>query len=135
MVIDTSAILAILLGEPKARSFASAIANDPRRLVSSVSTLEAAIVIHSRKGRDGVQALDELFRSAALTVVSFSPEQALLARQAYQKLGKGHHPAGLNLGDCCSYALAQSSEEPLLFKGRDFARTDVLVVKASAADV
>jgi len=125
MVIDTSAILAILLGEPEAEAFSRAIASHPKRLVSALSALEAAIVIHSRKGPWGTRELDLLIHTASLTVVSLDAEQVQLARAAYEKFGKGHHPAALNLGDCGSYALARFSGEPLLFKGNDFSRTDL----------
>jgi len=125
MVIDTSALLAILLGEPEAADFSRAIAADPKRLVSAFSVLEAATVILSRKGSAGTRELDLLLHSAGVTIVSFEADQTLLARAAYEKYGKGHHPAALNLGDCCSYALARSSGEPLLFKGNDFSRTDI----------
>jgi ribonuclease VapC len=125
MVIDASAILAILLGEPEGEAFARAIADHPKRLVSALSALEAGIVIHSRKGPWGGRELDLLIHSASLTIVSLDAEQVNLARAAYEKFGKGHHPAGLNLGDCGSYALARSSGEPLLFKGADFSKTDL----------
>lgn len=128
MVIDTSALLAILLGEPEAEDFSRAIAEDPKRLVSALSALEAAVVIHARKGPAGVRELDVLLHSAAAVIVSLDAEQVLLARAAYEAYGKGHHPAALNLGDCGSYALSRSSGEPLLFKGNDFSKTDVAVV-------
>lgn len=126
MVIDASALLAILLREPEAEDFSRSIAGDPKRLVSALSALEAAIVIHARKGPAGIRELDLLFHSAGVTVVSFDADQVLLARGAYEMYGKGHHPAALNLGDCCSYALSRSSGEPLLFKGNDFSKTDAV---------
>ena len=125
MVLDTSALLAILLAEPEAEPFARAIAGDPRRLVSALSAFEAAIVIGARKGPAGVRELDLLIHAAALSIVSFDEEQVQLARTAYEKYGKGRHPAGLNLGDCTSYALARISGEPLLCKGDDFPKTDI----------
>jgi ribonuclease VapC len=128
MVIDASALLAILLGEPESEDFSRSIAGDPRRLVSALSALEAAIVTHGRKGPTGTRDLDLLLHSAGVTIVSLDADQVLLAREGYEKYGKGHHPAALNLGDCCSYALSRSSGEPLLFKGNDFSRTDVLAV-------
>jgi len=128
MVIDSSALLAILLGEPEAESCSRAIAGDPKRLVSALSALEAAIVIHARKGPAGVRELDLLCHAAGVAIVSLDADQVLLARAAYEQFGKGNHPAALNLGDCCSYALARSSGEPLLFKGDDFSRTDAAVV-------
>jgi ribonuclease VapC len=125
MVIDTSAVLAILLAEPEAAAFAVAVANDPKRLISALSVLEAAIVITARKGPPGGRELDLLIHSAGITVVSLDADQVLLARAAHAKFGRGHHGAALNLGDCCSYALACISGEPLLFKGGDFTRTDI----------
>ncbi len=125
MVIDTSAILAILLGEPDAEVLSRAIAQDSKRLVSALSALEAAIVIHARKGPAGIRELDLFLHSARATVVSLDADQVLLARVAYERYGKGRHPAALNLGDCCSYALSRSSGEPLLFKGNDFSKTDI----------
>ena len=122
MVIDTSALVAILLAEPEADRFAQAIAADPRRLVSA---FEAAIVIRARKGPAGVRELDLLIHGAAMSIVSFDEEQVQIARAAYEKYGKGRHPAALNLGDCSSYALARTSGEPLLYKGDDFSRTDL----------
>lgn len=101
MVIDTSALLAILLREPEAKAFAEAIARAGKRLVSALTALEAAIVIRGRKGPAGVRELDLLLHTGSLTIVNFDSEQVQLARAAYEKFGKGHHPAGLNLGDCC----------------------------------
>ena len=126
MVIDTSALLAILLAEPEAKLFAQAITGDPKRLVSAVSAFEAAIVIRARKGPAGVRELDLLIHSGAMSIVSFDDEQVQIARTAYEKYGKGWHPAALNLGDCASYALARTSGEPLLCKGDDFPKTDIL---------
>jgi ribonuclease VapC len=128
MVIDTSALIAILLGEPEAEDLAQVIARDARRLVSAFSAFEAAAVIHGRKGPGGIRELDLLLHALGAAIVSLDADQILLARAAYEKFGKGQHPAALNLGDCCSYALARFSGEPLLFKGTDFTRTDVSVV-------
>jgi ribonuclease VapC len=128
MVIDSSALLAILLAEPEGEAFARAIASDPRRLVSALSALETAIVVHARKGPAGVRELDLLLHAARVTIVSFDADQVLLARTAHETYGRGHHPAALNLGDCCSYALARSSGEPLLHKGDDFSQTDAPLV-------
>jgi ribonuclease VapC len=128
MVIDTSALLAILLGEPESEGFSRAIASDPKRLVSALSALEAAIVVQSRKGASGVRELDLLLHATGALVVSLDADQILVARAGYEKYGKGRHPAALNLGDCCSYALSRTSGEPLLFKGNDFSKTDVLTV-------
>ena len=129
MVIDTSALLAILFGEPEAESFAAAIEGDPTRLISSVSALETAIVVETRKGPPGGRELDLAFHQARIDIVPFDAGQVEAAREAYRRFGRGRHPAGLNFGDCCAYALAVASGEPLLYKGEDFARTDISPVQ------
>ena len=126
MVLDTSAILALLFGEPEQEAFAAAIAEAGTRLVSAVSAFEAAILVSSRKGPAGARELDLLFHAGRLEVAPFTGEQLLLAREAYERYGKGRHAAGLDLGDCCSYALSRHSGEPLLYRGEAFARTDVV---------
>ena len=133
MVVDTSALVAILLNEADAGVLASAIANAPKRLISAASALEAAIVIQCRKGADGAALLDDLLAAAGFEIVSLDEAQYRLARVAYQRFGKGRHPAGLNFGDCCSYALARHRNEPLLFKGNDFSKTDIAVVPLAFA--
>lgn len=125
MVIDTSALIAILLGEPDAEAFAMAIANDPKKLIGAFSALEVSIVIEAKKGEAGGRELDLLLHRSQIEIVAMDSEQAELARIAWRNFGKGHHPAGLNIGDCCSYALSKSSGEPLLFKGNDFSKTDL----------
>jgi len=125
VVIDSSTVLAILLQEPDAESYAQAISDDPTHLMSAFSFLEASVVIAARKGPAAVHELDLLIHRARIEVVSFNAEQAEAAREAWMRYGKGRHPAALNLGDCCSYALSQTSGEPLLYKGSDFSMTDV----------
>lgn len=125
MVIDTSAVVAILLGEPEAEPFALAIAGDPGRFISAFTALEAGIVIEAKKGEHAGRELDLLLHRAKIEIVPVTAEQFEIARSAWRKYGKGRHPAGLNIGDCCSYALAKCSGEPLLFKGDDFSQTDV----------
>lgn len=125
MVIDTSALLAILFREPEADTLIQAIEQDRRRLLGSVHLLEAALVIEARKGPAGGRELDLLLHKAQITVVNFTGEAAESARAAWRRWGKGNHPAGLNFCDCCAYALSQELGEPLLFKGEDFRRTDV----------
>jgi ribonuclease VapC len=125
MVIDTSAIVAVLLGEHEAHTFAELIEADPVRLISTASVLEAAIVIGSELGEQGERELDLLLQKAGIEIVPFTPEQLAAARFAYNTYGKGRHPAGLNFGDCFNYALSSTTGEPLLFKGQDFTRTDV----------
>lgn len=133
MVIDTSAVLCVLLGEPEADRFVRAMAAGATRLMSTFSLFEAAAVIESRKGPAGGRELDLLLHEAGVAVVPFTAEQAELARDAYRRFGKGRSPAGLNLGDCAAYALARHSGEPLLYKGADFSRTDVASVEIPEA--
>jgi ribonuclease VapC len=125
MIIDSSALIAILLGEPEAEPFALAIAEAPRRLVSAFTALETAIVIEAKKGEHGGRELDLLINRAKIEIAPLTSEQMEIARSAWRKYGKGRHPAGLNIGDCCSYALAKCAGEPLLFKGGDFSQTDI----------
>lgn len=131
MVIDSSALIAILTGEPDAQLFASAIADDPKKLLSSFSMLEAGIVIESKKGEFAGRELELLIHKIKIDIVSLDSEQIELAIAAWRKFGKGRHPAGLNIGDCCSYALAKYSNEPILFKGNDFDKTDIPTVNLS----
>lgn len=126
MVIDSSALLAILLQEPEAAALAAAIHNDPVRLISAATLLETAMVIEARRWPDGGRELDLLIYRMQAELVAFSPEQAEVAREAFRKFGKGRHPAGLNFGDCIAYALAQTAAQPLLFNGGAFSRTDVM---------
>lgn len=125
MVIDTSAVLAIFLDEPDAPGFELAIEADPNRLISAASVLETAIVLGARYGDAGEREFDLFLHKAKVQTVSVTEEQAEVGRLAYRTYGNGRHPAGLNFGDCFSYALSKTSGEPLLFKGDDFARTDV----------
>lgn len=130
MVLDTSALLAILGDEPEAPAFEAAFERDPVRLLSAASLLEAAIVVESRWGPAGGRELDLMLHRAGLEVVPVDAEQVEVARQAYRDFGRGRHPAALNYGDCFTYALARVSGEPLLFKGDDFSRTDLPAVEA-----
>jgi ribonuclease VapC len=125
MVIDTSAVIAILFGEPEALAFAKAVAVESRKLISAFNALETGIVVEARKGETGGRELDLLMHRAQIEIVTMNADQAELARAAWRKYGKGNHPAGLNIGDCCAYALAIYSGEPLLFKGNDFSQTDI----------
>jgi ribonuclease VapC len=125
MVIDSSALLAILLGESDADVFIAATESSPRRYLSAVQLLETAIVIEARKGRAGGREMDILLHQTQIEVVNFTAELAETARRAWRQWGKGNHPAGLNYCDCCAYALAREMGEPLLFKGDDFRSTDV----------
>lgn len=125
MVIDSSAVIAILLGETEASVFARSIAEAPKRLMSSFTALEAFLIIEARKGELGGRDLELLLYRTGIDIVPFTGEHLELARRAWRKFGKGRHQAGLNIGDCCSYALSVYSGEPLLFKGEDFTLTDV----------
>jgi ribonuclease VapC len=125
MVIDTSAIVAMLFGEAEAEAFAATIESDPVRLMSVASALEATIVVESELGIAGSRELDALLQTAGVAIEPVTVEQLAAARHAFRTFGKGRHPAALNFGDCFSYALSKFTGEPLLFKGDDFTRTDV----------
>ena len=126
MIIDSSALVAIITNEPEARSFMRAIKGTPLRHVSAATYVETAAVIDGRKDPLAASALDRLLAIMRIEVVPFTAHQARLAREAYQRFGRGSgHPARLNMGDCFSYALARDLGEPLLFKGSDFALTDI----------
>ena len=131
MIIDTSAIVAILRSEPEAPSMAKAIEGARTRRVSAVNYVEAAAVMDASRDAIVSRRFDEFFREARLVIESITAAQARIARGAYRDFGKGSgHPAGLNLGDCFAYALAKEMNEPILFKGEDFGKTDL----ASALD-
>lgn len=127
MVIDTSAIMAMLLGEPSADRLIAAVESDPCRLVSAATMVEASMVLLGRFGDAGDPPLDRLVRSLGAEVVAVDEEQVALARDAALRFGRGRSPAALNFGDCFSYALAVARGEPLLFVGDDFSKTDVEV--------
>ena len=125
MVVDTSAVSAILFGEAEGPVFMQALAGPGRKLMSAFTRLEVSIVVEARKGDAGARALDELLTASGIDTVPFDRGQAELALDAWRRYGKGRHPAGLNLGDCAAYALARFIGEPLLYKGEDFEKTDV----------
>jgi ribonuclease VapC len=125
MVIDSSAIVAVLLNEENAAQIAQAIEVASQRLLSAANLLEASIVIESRKGEAGGRELDLLLYRAAIEVVAVDQDQAETARIAWRRFGKGRHPAGLNYGECFAYVLAKSRGLPVLFQGDDFSHTDV----------
>jgi ribonuclease VapC len=125
MVVGSSAALAILLGQVDDATFAGAIEADPTRIMSAVSVLETSIVVEARKGPVAGRELDLLLHRGRIDIVPFDTHQLELARDAYRRFGKGYHPAALNFGDCCAYALASASGEPLLFKGHDLSQTDI----------
>jgi ribonuclease VapC len=125
VILDTSAVVAVLRAESDAPKFAQAIESTAIRRVSAVNYVEASIVIDS--GRDAVASrrFDDFFRVSRIAIETVTPSQAEIARQAYRDFGKGRHKAGLNFGDCFAYALAKEMDEPLLFKGNDFRHTDI----------
>lgn len=125
MVLDTSALLALLLDEPEAEDFRAAVEGDQVRLVSAATLLETALVIESRKGDAAGRELDRLIDKADVAVMPVDADQIEEARRAWRRFGRGRHEAGLNYGDLFAYALSRTSGEPLLFKGDDFRRTDV----------
>jgi ribonuclease VapC len=126
MILDSSALIAILRGEPEAASYALAIENASVRRISAVSYVEAAAVIDSARDPVASRRFDDLVREAQLTIEPVTEVQARVARDAYRDFGRGSgHPARLNFGDCFAYALAKTVNEPLLFKGSDFLRTDI----------
>ncbi len=125
MIVDTSAALAVLFNEPDAERYISAIARVSGCRMSTASLLEASIVLESRSSGTAGQELDVFLEKGRIELVPVTAEQAHAARRAWRRFGKGNHPAGLNFGDCFSYALAETSGEPLLFKGRDFEHTDI----------
>lgn len=125
MVIDASVIVSLALNEPDAPTFERRIAAMGGARISAATLVEATIVLEGRMGEDGGVFLDLWLLRAKIDIVPLDAAQAQAARRAWRRYGKGRHPAGLNFGDCFSYALAKTSGEPLLFKGDDFALTDV----------
>ena len=125
MMIDSSAILAIVFQEPCAERMAAAIAASPVRRMSTVNWLETLIVVEGRHGAESADDALLILQDLEVEPVPFDREQMVEARTAWRRFGKGRHPAKLNLGDCCAYAAAVTHAEPLLYKGDDFSRTDL----------
>jgi ribonuclease VapC len=128
MVLDISGVLALLFNEPEADAIEVALDRDAVRLISAASYVEAAIVVEARLGETGGREFDLLVHKAAIEIVAVTAEQAEVARDAWRRFGRGRHEAQLNVGDCFAYALAVVSGEPLLCKGDDFAKTDIVRV-------
>ena len=126
MILDTSALLAVLFREPEAPHYARLIHDADRCLISAGSYLELSIVIERQAEPEADRQCEMFFRRAGIVIEPFTVEQAHIARQAFHDFGKGRHPAGLNFGDCFAYALARITGEPLLFKGEDFKKTDIV---------
>ena len=125
MIVDGSAVLAILFSEPDARRHAGAISAASPCRISVANVLEASIVVERRGGRTAVRELDALLERAEVELVPVTVEHLDEARRAWRRFGRGNHPAALNFGDCFAYALAKATGEPLLFKGEDFPQTDI----------
>jgi ribonuclease VapC len=126
VIVDSSALIAILRAEPEAESFAEVLDRAPRCAMSAANFLEAAIVVDRSRSAIPGRRLDELIRELEIVIEPVTEAQARIARAAYRDYGRGSgHPAGLNFGDCFAYALARERAEPLLFKGDDFGHTDI----------
>jgi ribonuclease VapC len=125
MVIDASALIAILFEEPEAERFLKLIAAALHRRISAANLLEAAIRADRVPDKSLGPALDALVRKLDMRIEPVHPDHVEIARRAYREFGRGNHPAALNFGDCFAYALAKATGEPLLFKGNDFSRTDI----------
>ncbi|PSS61943.1 VapC toxin family PIN domain ribonuclease [Ensifer sp. NM-2] len=125
MMVDTSAIVAIAFNEPDAETYDQKVVDAPRRFISAATILELSIVIEARLGEAGAAELDLWLYKAGVEVVAVDAEQITIAGRAWRNFGKGRHPASLDFGDCFSYALAKSRNEPLLFNGDDFSGTDI----------
>ena len=125
MIVDASAICAILLKEAEGAVMAKALAANPDSLIGPIQVWEANVALSRRLQGDQSSLVDDLIQRASLSVVTIGPDEAKLAFEAWLRFGKGRHPAGLNLGGCFAYALAKSRGLPLLYKGDDFSQTDV----------
>jgi ribonuclease VapC len=127
MIVDTSAVIAMIFREPEWRELSRIAAGDPVLAISAISVHEASIVTASKKKDPlAVQLVDDLVLDLGIDVVAVDLDGAHVARAAYFRFGKGYHPAGLNLADCFPYSLAKVRDEPLLFKGGDFLKTDIV---------
>lgn len=125
VILDSSAVIAILFNEVERLRAVDEILTSEKRLISAFSFLETSLVTMSRRGLAGKSLLDGFLRDSRVETVELNTAQAEIARDAWYDFGKGRHPAGLNIGDCCSYALARSEGLPLLYKGEDFRQTDI----------
>jgi ribonuclease VapC len=125
MILDTSAVGAILLGEPEGDRYIQMIHDADRCRISAANFVELCLVVEGQLGPEAGRQLDMFFRRTEIVIEAVTVEQAHLARQAFLDFGKGRHPAQLNFGDCFAYALAKATGEPLLFKGMDFSKTDI----------
>ena len=131
MIVDTSALLAVLFDEPEAEDFARAIARAEVSRMSAANLLEAGIVADCQTDPRTGRQLDALVANFHLSIEPVTEDQVRIARQAYLDYGRGNHPAKLNFGDCFAYALAKATGEPLLFKGDDFEQTDIKAYRSA----
>jgi ribonuclease VapC len=127
VIIDTSALVAVLDQEPEAQRIVRTLASAPERILSVANLVEVGIVMQARRGDDGARALDLLLAKLRVDIAAVTANQADIARKAFRRYGRGRHAANLNFGDCFAYALAKDTSAPLLFKGDDFGLTDVMV--------
>ena len=134
MIVDTSALLAILFREPDAGRFERVIATTAGGRLSVANALEASIVVEGRGGVEAGNELDAFLESAGIALEPVTQEHLAAARRAWRRFGKGNHAAALNFGDCFAYALAEVTGEPLLFKGGDFTRTDIVPALPAEGD-
>lgn len=125
MIVDSSVVLAIAFQEPEAERFATAIAEAPERAMSAVNWMEVMMMVESRYGEESADDVLLILEQLGVEILPFDAEQANEARAAWRRFGKGHHPAGLNLGDCAAYAASVVTGRPLLFKGDDFLKAGV----------
>lgn len=125
IVVDSSALLCLLLGEPESERIAVSLENSPKALIAAPTLLEASIVAEARLGPRGVLNLQAVMRAAGIEVAGFTADEAQMAAEAWRRFGRGRHPASLNYGDCMSYAMAITHHAPLLFVGDDFTITDI----------
>ncbi len=126
MIVDTSVLVAILFGEPEVTDYIRLIHAADQCMIRAASFVEPSIVVEAQIGPTGSRQCDVFFRGAGIIIEPFTAEQAHIARQAFLDYGKGRHPAGLNFGDCFSYSFAKFTGQPLLYKGEDFKKTDIL---------
>jgi ribonuclease VapC len=127
MIIDTSALVAVLDQEPEVERIVRTLVSAPERVLSAANLVEVGIVMQARRGDDGARDLDLLLAKLRVDIVEVTASQAEIARKAFRRYGRGRHAANLNFGDCFAYALAKDTSAPLLFKGNDFGQTDVMV--------
>jgi ribonuclease VapC len=127
MIIDTSALVAVLDQELEAERIVRTLASAPERILSAANLVEVGIVMQARRGDDGARDLDLLLAKLRVDIAVVTANQADIARKAFRRYGRGRHAANLNFGDCFAYALAKDTSAPLLFKGDDFGQTDVMV--------